>query len=197
LVKVDIIPRGGCFVRAFRIPHGSNGPFTPEYYPIENVLEPLRLLRGVKRLEIGNADPQDLAQSQDTFNDLIRPHLLDLDLISELKSVSEGVTPIFYVFRMYGKLVSYAQAFERNATFREKMDATFDDALARLNPESREQSGRPVYNYSKSLFKSYNRMVSFYHPVERFLELASAATESNNVKEFLKARKEVLDYLER
>jgi hypothetical protein len=197
LVKVDIIPRGGCFVRAFRIPHGSNGPFTPDHYPIENVLEPPRLLRGVKRLEIGNADPQDLAQSQDTVNDPIRPHLLDLDLISELKSVSEGVTPIFYVFRMYGKLVSYAQAFERNATFREKMDATFDDALARLNPESREQSGRPVYNYSKSLFKSYNRMVSFYHPVERFLELASAATESNNVKEFLKARKEVLDYLER
>jgi hypothetical protein len=40
-------------------------------------------------------------------------------------------------------------------------------------------------------------MDSLYHPVEHFLELASAATESNNVKEFLKARKEVLDYLER
>jgi hypothetical protein len=178
-------------------PPGSYGTFTLEYYSIENVLEPLRLLRGVKKLEIGNADPEDLSKSQDTFNDPIRPHLLDLDLVSELESVAEEVTPIFYVFRMYGKLVSYAQAFERNATFREEMDASFHDALARLNPEIREQFGGRVYNYSKSLFKSQNRMDSLYHPVERFLELASAATESNSVKEFLKARKEVLDYLER
>jgi hypothetical protein len=197
LVKVDIAPRGGCFVRASRIPSAAQGSFIPHYYPIEKVLEPLRLLRGVKKLEIRNADPEDLAQGQDTFNDPIQPHFVDLDLVSELKSVAEGVTPILYVFGMYSKLVSYAQAFERNATFREEMDAPFNESVARQNSETREGLRRSVHSYSKSLFKSHNRIDSMYHPVERFLERASAATESSNVKEFLKERKEVLDYLER
>ena len=53
------------------------------------------------------------------------------------------------------------------------------------------------YRGGRSIFKSYHKTGGEHHPVEHYLEVASAASESNNVEEFLKARREVLDYLER
>jgi hypothetical protein len=157
------------------------------------------MLRGVEKLEIGTADIDDLSRYPDNThtNNPIQPHDLDLDLVSEFKSLAEGNAPIAYVFKMYGRLLSYAQTFERNPTFREEMDAPYGDTRARFNPKNRGQFLDYHYRGGRSIFKSYHKTGGEHHPVEHYLEVASAASESNNVEEFLKAQREVLDYLER
>jgi hypothetical protein len=160
------------------------------------------VLRGVERLEIGNANVHDVRRHRSHHNAPIRPHNLDVDLVSELKFLAEGSTPSVFVFTMYEKLLNYAQGFERNEAFRKEMDIPYGKALLRLDPTSRCHAW---WGSGKSPFKSYEHPSHSHsgwhpsedHPVEHYLEVASAASKSNNIEEFLKGRKEVLDYFER
>jgi hypothetical protein len=77
------------------------------------------------------------------------------------------------------------------------MDAPYGDARARFIPENGGQFIDYHRHSDKSLFKCYHKICGEHHPVEHYLEVASAASEIHSMEEFLKARWEVLDYLER
>jgi hypothetical protein len=128
------------------------------------------------------------------FADLFgrRPHLTTYEIpLEENISVTIAVQrkhPQVSLVKMYGNLIQYAQAFERNDAIRRDMDADFNAVRGRWCLGYK-------YTYSdRSPCNPYVETPS--HPVEGGLAEACVAFLDNEVDDFIRAREAVLKYLD-
>jgi hypothetical protein len=91
------------------------------HYPLADVLQPLRMLRNIHKLEFAAVKGDDIPSYNSLPSALASrpsPHSLDPELVTELKSLVKGKSKVVHVWKMYERLVTYAQAFERNPVFK-------------------------------------------------------------------------------
>lgn len=183
-LEVLLLPQGG----AFRLPRFTGiAPLTPRrFHDPKEVLQPLTMLRNIASLKIGEVEGSDLPSTYDPSQPLVSNNIPQ-ELKVSLRTLVAGNTPINYVFRMYEKLLEYAQAFERNPRFRAEMNPAW--GAARRN---RDERARRVF--ASREFNPFKQEP--FHPVETNLEMASIASEDNDADAFKQARSAVLEYLE-
>lgn len=97
-------------------------PHSLSSYHLEVVLSPLRLLRGVGKVDIRDVKG-DSPNTQQAAPDMahITPPDLSADLQSELSLLVKGKTPVIHVFKKFGNLLEYAQCFEYNSQYKKAM----------------------------------------------------------------------------
>jgi hypothetical protein len=190
---IEIIPKG------LRFSYNSLEDSSLEgyYHPVQKVLEPLKMLRNIAKLEfdVVKGDGLPLYEGAATPNASSIDHIYLWPLLqAKIKSLAEGDSKVVHLWKMYDNLLAYAQAFERSPLFQDAMKSEYGEARRRLNP-SHNPVRDPAREYpwkKKGLFK-YGQV---FHTVEDMLEHASFASETGNKKSFKAARQAVLEYLE-
>lgn len=190
---IEIIPKGP----QFSYNHLDDSSLAGYYHAVQKVLEPLKMLRNIVKLEFGvvKGDGLPLYEGATTPNasSIDHNHLCPL-LEAKYKSLAEGDSKVVHLWKMYDNLLAYAQAFERSPVFQDAMKSEYGEARRRLNP-SHSPARDPDREYpwkKKGLFK-YGQV---FHTVEDMLEHASFASETGDKKSFKAARQAVLEYLE-
>jgi hypothetical protein len=139
--KVEIEPPSECFVKFCRAlsdntpcslkvwiaPKRSDFDFTwaigEDKYDVAATLQPLRLLRNVKEIKLGELPVNELSIYRPTERESSpSPHDFPASFLENMKSLVESSEPVKRVWKMYEKLLKYAQAFERNDRFRANME---------------------------------------------------------------------------
>jgi len=181
------------------------------YHPLAKVTKPLKLLTNVGHFNMIDAANSELPPPPVTsemlsyfnppkWNDRIdTPDMTwfnNLDLVSNLKLLVEGNTPIELAFKMHGKLLKYAQAFERHEEFRKDMDLPFGAAAQTIRHRESLMVPEATNSYLVDCSRNPYKLMPYYHPMEDALERASKASDYQNVASFKKWRKRVLDELE-
>jgi len=195
-LQVGVIPRG----KRFEGPINLHLRSMLIYNTMDVILNPLQILRNLKSLTITQAWFDDL-EVRDPASDIsqVTPHEIPEDLIAQLRSDTRGSQPIVHVFKMYQRLVIYAQAFERNGIFRAEMDPEWGTAWIRQMFEKRGRMNQNMRSHSLgAIFSklSFFKWEGTLHPVERNLELASISSATNDYDGFKIARRTVLHSLE-
>ena len=167
----------------------SSKHLTHQYIAIKIALEPLELLRNLPKLVINEVDQEDntVITLPNAFSGPVSEE--GYTIIPEfrkayLQHLTQGSSPIFYVFKALKKLMTYAKAFERNACLKGQMQATYN--IAKCNYDS--------HNFmlgTTNLHKQFRN-----HPVEKTLTYAILAARNNDGKVFTQARLAVMNYLE-
>lgn len=189
------------------------------YHPLVKVTKPLKLLTNVgyfTMIDAANSElppPPVTTSMMSYFNPPKWNDRIDApdanwfnypELISNLKLIVEGNTPTELAFKMHGKLLKYAQAFERHEEFQKDMDLLFGvagqtvrhrDAMILLRSQHEEWLEHTDDNLENSSRNPY-KLMPYYHPMEDALERATKASDYQNVASFKKWRKRVLDELE-
>ncbi|PMD58711.1 uncharacterized protein K444DRAFT_415280 [Hyaloscypha bicolor E] len=167
------------------------------YHPVQQVLEPLKMLRNIAKLKFGVVIGDELPLYEGAgipnASSIDHNYLCPL-LEAKFKSLVEGDSKVAHLWKMYGNLLAYAQAFERSPVFQDAMKSDYGEARKRLNP-SHSPARDPDREYpwkKKGLFK-YGQV---FHTVEDMLEHASFASETGDKRSFKAARQAVLEYLE-
>ena len=171
----------------------ENGLGDSDYQRIELVLEPIRLIRSIERFQLRDTTPFEIPDDIDEDEDALEyvSHLDDLsaEIEVELTLLAQGHEPLECAFKMYPRILKYAQAFELNINFREEMSLTQDQSL------SQEWLGDNFdFYHSNALrnpFKGY-----LAHPVEAGLMRAKLASDRENLVQFENERANILEYLE-
>ncbi|KAH8790697.1 hypothetical protein BGZ57DRAFT_923210 [Hyaloscypha finlandica] len=190
---IEIIPKG----LQFSYNYLEDSSLKGYYHPVQKVLEPLKMLRNVAKLEFGvvKGDELPLYEGATTPNaPSIDHNYLCPHLEAKFKSLVEGDSKVVHLWKLYDNLLAYAQAFERSPVFQDAMKSEYGEARRRLNP-SHSLARDPDREYpwkKKGLFK-YGQV---FHTVEDMLEHASFASETGDKKNFKAARQAVLEYLE-
>jgi hypothetical protein len=110
------------------------------------------------------------------------------DLGSDIKAITEGNGPVFRVCEMYCTLLTYAQTFERHDTFRDDMARQRSNPGVHLEqPWTGWSAQEPDELYSNPFSE---------HPVECVLRTAKATSDSNEIGEFQRHRRIILECLE-
>jgi hypothetical protein len=171
----------------------ESGLVNSDYQTIETVLEPVRLLRSIERFQLRDTTPFEIPDDIDEDEDALEypSHLDDLsaEIEVELTLLAQGHEPLECAFKMYPRILKYAQAFELNINFREEMSLTQDQSL------SQEWLGDNYDFYNSNAlrnpFKGY-----LAHPVEAGLMRAKLASDRENLVQFKNERANILEYLE-
>jgi hypothetical protein len=171
----------------------ENGLGDSDYQRIELILEPIRLLRSIERFQLRDTTPFEIPDDIDEDEDALEypSHLDDLsaEIEVELTLLAQGHEPLECAFKMYPRILKYAQAFELNINFREEMSLTQDQSL------SQEWLGDNYDFYNSNAlrnpFKGY-----LAHPVEAGLMRAKLASDRENLVQFKNERANILEYLE-
>ncbi|KAE9373641.1 hypothetical protein N431DRAFT_465919 [Stipitochalara longipes BDJ] len=109
---------------------------TTKYFVAKDVLQPLQLLRNIPCLKLDEARGRDLPIYDTSLQaSILVYNNIPLNLKTEIKALVEGDSPVAHVFKMYTRLVNYAEAFERNTKFREAMRWSWNEARQRLPAE--------------------------------------------------------------
>ncbi|KAH6723735.1 hypothetical protein BKA61DRAFT_686504 [Leptodontidium sp. MPI-SDFR-AT-0119] len=163
----------------------------------EILLKPLKLLRNIPRFQLGElekVDVPDTARSSVPVQSIaIRPEYRE-----DLTRLVQGNSHSLRVFEIYEKLLAYAQSFERHRPFSVYMDSKWGRA--------RDQHGARLLGPEDIWYRAYQKKFDplkahpfkkfLRHPVEMNLEIASLASEDNDLESFRSARKAVIQYLE-
>ncbi|KIN05062.1 hypothetical protein OIDMADRAFT_142834 [Oidiodendron maius Zn] len=167
----------------------SSEHVTRQYLAIQTALGPLELLRNLPKLAINEVTQEDNTP-------ITLPHVFSGTVSKEgytiipefrkvyLRQLTQGNSPIFYVFKALKNLMAYAKAFERNRVLKDRMEGTYN--IARCNYDSRN-----FMLGATSLIKQFRS-----HPVEMALTDAIIAARRNDDELFDHARCAVIDYLE-
>ncbi|PMD18625.1 hypothetical protein NA56DRAFT_661273 [Hyaloscypha hepaticicola] len=133
--------------------------------------------------------PDDIDDDEDALE--YPSHLDDLSAETEveLTLLAQGHEPLECAFKMYPRILKYAQAFELNINFREEMNLTQDQSL------TQEWLGDNYDFYNSNAlrnpFKGY-----LVHPVEAGLMRAKLASDRETLVQFKNERANILEYLE-
>jgi len=162
-----------------------------DYYRLRDVLELFRILRNIRRFQVGECQPEEIPLYV-TFRHGYRvSHNLNPKIWKNLKILVEGGTIVEKVWLMDEKLVAYAQAFESSAAYKADMKLPFGMAKAR-----RMRFPTGLYAMTSAYRRQNPYKDGVDHPVEEALEGANIAAEDNNALDFKVQRKITLDYLE-
>ncbi|KAE9373634.1 hypothetical protein N431DRAFT_337959 [Stipitochalara longipes BDJ] len=192
-LRIEIVPKG----IEFSYNYLKDSSLEDLYHPVKEVLTPLKMLRGIPNLEFGVVSGNDLP----LFDGVKMPKASHIEHIhlgplleAKIKSLVQGDSKVIHLWKMYDKLVAYAQTFERNSDFKAAMKSEYGEARKRLDPPRKAplDSSRDYPWFRRGLFKSG----PVFHPVEDMLEHASFASEISDKKKFKAARQAVLEYLE-
>ncbi|CZR65104.1 uncharacterized protein PAC_15004 [Phialocephala subalpina] len=198
-LEVQILPKGPVLT-----------PIRQGYYQPSRLLQPLLLLRNINMLAISQCAEEDAPQYDTSrieashipgqrppalHDSLVRPPELPWELISKLKCLVQHVedktpTPVVLVFKMYNRLLPYAQAFERNDNFRAAMEPWYGHVRkAQIEGWGLFQGG--WVSDARSMFKSELAI----GPVEYHLVQAASASEENNLAAFISSRYSIITLL--
>jgi hypothetical protein len=190
--RVEIIPRGS----DTGLDYVSNDFLWPndrKDYETVDILQPLRVLRNVSKLEFGAVTGDDIPIYQNLWLrpfEPIAPYPLEPELEVELKTLVEGNSAVVHVWKMFERLVTYAQTFERNHIFKAEMKPAYGAA--------RESSARETLESfvdSRSVLSPF-KQGQVIHFVENMLEHASIESDVYHLEEFKATREKVLGFLE-
>ncbi|TGO24111.1 hypothetical protein BPAE_0112g00300 [Botrytis paeoniae] len=165
------------------------------YQEMKDMLKPLRMLRGVKKLrfrdaswdELPNVYPYNIFWGKDCRS--IIPSSI---LRKELRSITMGNSVVELSRGMYLRLVRYAQAFEAVDTFRSEMRYSSTGSIGRylMNHGLCPGSNRWIH-------KPRDPTTQRTHPVERGLRRAENLSSSEyNPGAFKLERANIVQYLE-
>jgi hypothetical protein len=190
-LKVWIMPKGYIWDKEVRF---------RSYYDVTAVLQPLSLLRNISEIHLGEVPINELS----TFRPVLRqstssPHDFPAHWLENMKALVKSDKPLACVWKMYQKLLNYAQSFERNDQFRENMEPIWGSGTcyAKRKVEGASWSWRTWNREMGGLNQSKNPFfLSPAHPVEEGLLLGNVGSEKNDIELFLNARATVLGYLE-
>ena len=151
------------------------------------------MLRRIERFQLRDTTPFEIPDDIDEDEDALvyASHLDDLSAETEveLTLLAQGHEPLECAFKMYPRILKYAQAFESNINFREEMSLTQDQGL------TQEWLGDNYDFYNSNAlrnpFKGY-----IVHPVEAGLMRAKLASDRENLVQFKNERANILKYLE-
>ncbi|PVH85471.1 hypothetical protein DL98DRAFT_527476 [Cadophora sp. DSE1049] len=152
-------------------------------FPMPVQLAPIRMLRNVSKVHF--EDPG---------------HSIIIDLQLELKLAAQSSGHAQHVFKMYTRLLFYAQAFERSEHSRFSMemprwcDRSEFASQSRESVRPRNQSAMNVNRHPHSYLNVFKTITP--HPVEAALELAKFASDENDFGAFKVQRRLITDFLE-
>ncbi|KUJ10050.1 uncharacterized protein LY89DRAFT_787705 [Mollisia scopiformis] len=146
-------------------------------------LKHLRLLRNLTSVEIEIA-PHRWYDHDGESTKLLNSSLMLLDL-HKLKPLLLSNDPVLRLYRMYSKLLTYAQAFERDEELKSHMESTWEEARYHCS------WGYLSYN---SAYPWKSELVLM---VEDGLRACNFACQETNLESFLSERSAVLQILER
>lgn len=158
----------------------------PKFHTLEELMEPFRVLRNVKRFAFEDAKAKDLSTKYNTREPRTARDLPSR-IAPDLKLLVEGSKEIEHGFLMHQKVVAYAQAFERHPMLRSEMDTDSCTATENILDRIAASYGEKVRNCFKD---------PHCHPVEAAIELSCLAAEKNDVDEVKEHRKVNLEFLE-
>lgn len=146
----------------------------------------LGMLRNVNSVELRPAMKTDLSQCVQRIYKPGFPgaKVSNGDEADSCITIIKGNTPVEKVFEMQARLLSYAQAFERNTQFKAEMEPygqIWEDETS-----------------DRSAIKDYNPFTGLetHHHVERFLKKAHHESRSQQSTTFRNHREAILKYLE-
>ena len=190
-LKIWILPQG-CSLDISRKQKSYHSP--------EEVLQALSILRNVGNVEIGEIPLIELAghQPEDFKTNQYPKHGISTHWVDEMKDLVRSNKPSVCVWKMYPRLASYAQSFERSEVYKDDLVpgwAKGEEYLDILECWAPSDDGWH-WDEDRSDTPHNPFLCSPVHPVEEGLLLASAASEKNCLDQFLTARATVLSYLE-
>jgi hypothetical protein len=201
--SLDVVVRPGSFFFG-KCAKANDWKCTPGseflYDELKPFLEPLNLLRKVTRFSLGGTAgtefPPQPPSSEELDEASIQPRKVPWHIADRIKLLVEGESLVALPFKMTDRLLSYAQAFEWNDTFRKNMD-----------PDSgRKCDGWPSDDYDLDPYG--NRVVYDWkmpdfcnpflrtHPVEVGLSRAHSAAYRNKISQIKTQRELVVMFLE-
>ncbi|KAH8790696.1 hypothetical protein BGZ57DRAFT_962174 [Hyaloscypha finlandica] len=196
----DNVPRS---LKVWIMPKGYSWVPEPEfrrYYDVTKVLQPLSLLRNISEIHLGELPIDELPAFRPMLpQSTTSPHDFPAHWLENMKALVKSDKPLARVWKMYQKLLNYAQSFERNHQFRENMKPVWSRGAwyAKCKAEDDSWSWRIWNRELEGLSQPENPFfLSPAHPVEEGLLLGSVGSEENDIEPFLNARATVLGYLE-
>lgn len=154
-------------------------PQEMRHAPIENVLYPLKMLRGVQNVIIRDATPLEWPDIRRTGIEFRPLSADDSKLVTELTYLISSNEQIELAFVMFPALLRYAQAFEKHHIFKG----------GRNKPPSIKD---PENHHEDRLWSK----VMASDPVEIQMRVADEASLEENLGNFKEARRFVIEYLE-
>ena len=155
----------------------------------------MKMLRGISSLQFGVVKGKELPlfRTRRIPTPASIEHIyLGPFLEARFKSLVQGSSKVVHLWKMYTKLLAYAQTFERNPDFKEQMFSPYGEARRRLDPlHQRPRDPSRTYPWHKQ--RPFN-FGSVFHPVEDMLEHASLASETGDKKEFKLAGQALLEF---
>lgn len=221
-LKVVIVPYG-------EKPHPCKGiHFDDEHYDsglchkLRNSLLPATFLRGISKFKLLQGTEEDMKAFDKSKGPHPNPPHPDFNLVkAELETLVTGNSPVMHLSQNYECLHDYAQAFERNATYRAEMDCIWGQEKWEIlryrlliyyvnlneaqfdihNPDEVDDLTEADYtrwNFTLPPRRRYESPFKAlpYHPVEKGLVHAAYGHETNNPRIFKTARAQILNYLE-
>ncbi|KAF5877203.1 uncharacterized protein Bfra_001567 [Botrytis fragariae] len=165
------------------------------YQEMKDMLIPLRMLRGVKRLRFRDASWDELPDvyPYNTFwGKDCRSIIPSYSSRKELRSIMMGNSVVELSRRMYLRLVRYAQAFEAVDTFRSEMCHSSTGSVGRYLMHYESCSGS-----NRWMHRPRDPTIQSSHPVESGLRHASILSSSQyNPRAFKLERAFIVQYLE-
>jgi hypothetical protein len=166
-----------------------------DYLPLQEVVEPFRILRNVGTFTFADAEERDMP-NKDPYNRAGANDECALPASVEpaVKALVEGNSLVEHVFKMNRALAEYCQAFERYPKVVEDMSIAFGEAEAqRAERQMRENTKRKEW---KNIRPGNPYKEHYCHLIEDALELASIASDHNNAAQFKIHCKELLEIVE-
>ncbi|KAH8767724.1 hypothetical protein F5882DRAFT_509874 [Hyaloscypha sp. PMI_1271] len=170
------------------------------HYDVTVVLQPLSLLRNISEIHLGEMPIDELSAFRPVLHQSTSsPHDFPAQWLENMKALVKSDAPLACVWKMYQKLLNYAQSFERNDQFRENMEPIWGSGAwyAKRKAMGASWSWRTWNREWGGLNQPENPfLLSPAHPVEEGLLLGNVGSEKNDIELFLNARATVLGYLE-
>ncbi|KAE9373633.1 hypothetical protein N431DRAFT_465912 [Stipitochalara longipes BDJ] len=185
-MKILILPRGYTWSESERSYYSHRHLMT--------VLEPLSLFRNIRNIELGGLPLGEASTYLPPPDANIPCYDFQIPCMKSMKTLRESCKPIVRVWKMYQKLINYAQSFERNHQFKNNMKPIWGAGNHYIECQAQNR----VWAWNRDLDEQMGNPFTKHpvHPVEAALLLGSIGSETNDIEKFLEARSSVLVYLE-
>lgn len=146
---------------------------------------------------------------------LMQSHVFTPGKLEDIVTLITGDKSTAHIFKMYHRLLTYCEAFERNEEFKTQMNPPYGFEKSILPPSQEDllndtRTRHPRFQFRTSLFdrldpdsERYRDLLTLNpfkckpaHPVERELSQCSMASEDNVWSQFVHSRKLIIEYLE-